>query len=154
MLFSLILTTGGGSLLSDRLPLNTGIKFAVWAVVLGGYLFVLPYWLPTVVLAYDSATLVVRALICVAVITPAGILMGYGFPTGMRLISAIDSRPTPWFWGINGAASVLASSLAVACSIAFGINTTLVIGAMCYWGLIAAACFIGFRGAPLDLPKS
>lgn len=63
VLFSLILTTGGGSLLSDRLPLNTEIKFAVWAVVLGGYLFVLPYWLPSVILVYDSATLVVRALI-------------------------------------------------------------------------------------------
>jgi len=153
VLFSLILTTGGGSLLSDRLPLNTGIKFAVWAVVLGGYLFVLPYWLPTVVLAYDSATLIVRALLCVAVITPAGMLMGYGFPTGMRLISAIDSGPTPWFWGINGAASVLASTLAVACSIAFGINTTLLIGAMCYWSLIGAACVIGFREAPLGLPR-
>jgi hypothetical protein len=154
VLFSLILTTGGGSLLSDRLPLDTGIKFAVWAVVLGGYLFGLPYWLPTVVLVYDGAMLVVRALVCVAVITPAGILMGYGFPTGMRLISAIDSGPAPWFWGINGAASVLASTLAVACSIAFGINTTLVIGAMCYWGLIGAAWLIGFREAPLSLSKS
>ena len=149
VLCSLILATGGGSLLSDRLPLNTEIKFAAWAVVLGGYLFVLPYWLPSVILAYDSTTLVVRALICVAVITPAGMLMGYGFPTGMRLVSAIDSGPTPWFWGINGAASVLASTLAVACSMAFGINTTLVIGAMCYWGLIGAALAIGFRKVPL-----
>jgi spermidine synthase len=145
VLFSLILTTGVGSLLSDRLPLDTGLKFAVWAVVLGGYLFGLPFWLPTVALEYDGAILIVRALVCVAVITPAGTLMGYGFPTGMRLISAIDSGPTPWFWGINGAASVLASTLAVACSMAFGINTTLVIGAMCYWGLIGAACLIGFR---------
>ena len=32
----------------------------------------------------------------------------------MRLISAVDRKPTPWFWGINGAAGVLAATLAVA----------------------------------------
>jgi hypothetical protein len=74
--------------------------------------------------------------------------MGYGFPTGMRLISAVDRTPTPWFWGINGAAGVLASILAVACSIAFGISTTLLIGALCYLLLIPAACTIGFHHEP------
>jgi hypothetical protein len=24
--------------------------------------------------------------------------MGFGFPTGMRLVSAISAGPTPWFW--------------------------------------------------------
>ena len=55
--------------------------------------------------------------------------MGFGFPTGMRLVSAINTGPTPWFWGINGAASVLAASVAVVTSIAFSIDTTLKIGA-------------------------
>jgi hypothetical protein len=31
----------------------------------------------------------------------------------------------PWFWGINGAAGVLAASVAVVTSIAFSIDTTL-----------------------------
>ena len=54
----------------------------------------------------------------------------------MRLVSAIDAKPTPWFWGINGAVGVLASVVAVAISIAFGISTTLAIGAVCYVLLI------------------
>jgi hypothetical protein len=83
--------------------------------------------------------------VCVLTIAPAGWLMGFGFPTGMRLISAVDRTPTPWFWGINGAAGVLASILAVACSIAFGISTTLIIGALCYLALSPAALTIGFR---------
>ena len=78
---------------------------------------------------------------------PAGLLMGYGFPTGMRFISAVDRKPTPWFWGINGAAGVLASTVAVACSIAYGIGTTLALGAACYLLLIPAALVIGFPGA-------
>jgi hypothetical protein len=60
----------------------------------------------------------------------------------MRLISAVDRRPTPWFWGINGAAGVLASVLAVATSIALGINTTLAIGAVCYLLLIPTALLL------------
>jgi hypothetical protein len=60
------------------------------------------------------------------------VLMGFGFPTGMRLVSAIDTRPTPWFWGINGAAGVLAASLAVLTSIALSIDTTLRLAGLCY----------------------
>jgi hypothetical protein len=50
----------------------------------------------------------------------------------MRLASAISTGPTPWFWGVNGAAGVLAASIAVVTSLAFGIDTTLRIGAACY----------------------
>jgi hypothetical protein len=95
-------------------------------------------------LLLDSRSLMLRALVAVAVILPAGLLMGYGFPTGMRFISAVDNRPTPWFWGINGASGVLASAVAVGCSIAFGIGTTLTLGAVCYFLLIPAALIIGF----------
>jgi hypothetical protein len=90
-------------------------------------------------MTYNSATLLVRAGLCVLVIAPAGVLLGYGFPTGMRLVTAADPTPAPWFWGINGAASVLAAPLAVACSLACGISTTLLLGALCYLLLIPAA---------------
>lgn len=75
----------------------------------------------------------------VATLVPAGFLIGFGFPTGMRLVSAIDERPTRWFWGINGAAGVLATGIAVATSIAFGIDKTLSLGGLCH--LVAGAPF-------------
>jgi hypothetical protein len=65
----------------------------------------------------------------------------------MRLVARHDRTPTPWFWGINGAAGVLASSLAVACSIAFGISTTIGIGAACYL-LLAPAALAMHRSGP------
>jgi hypothetical protein len=147
VLFSMILATGVGSLLSDKIPLQTYTRFMLWATLLGGYLGLLPLWLPALTGRFDSATLLVRAILCVMVIAPAGVLMGYGFPTGMRLVSAIDPAPTPWFWGINGAASVLASTLAVACSLAFGISTTLTIGALCYILLMPVALALGYGKA-------
>jgi hypothetical protein len=106
------------------------------------YLFALPLWLPPLLIQLDGASLLVRAGLCVLVLAPAGLLMGFGFPTGMRLASAISRAPTPWFWGINGAAGVLAASLAVVVSIAFGIDTTLRIGAGCYLLVAAPAVLL------------
>src|SRR4029450_5597275 len=139
LLFTLILTTGLGSLLSERFKLNSRARFAAWAVLLAGYVLPLPSWLGQLLIAFSSANLLVRAALCVITIAPAGVLMGFGFPTGMRLVSAIDQRPTPWFWGIDGAAGVFASIVAVATSIAFGIGTTLRLGGICYLLLVLPA---------------
>jgi hypothetical protein len=136
LLFSLILATGVGSLLSDWLVLSNSRRFTIWAVLAGAYMITLPYWTPDLLVSYDSASLAVRASISVLLIAPAGVLMGYGFPTGMQLIGNVDRKPTPWFWGINGAAGVLASIVAIALSIAGGISLTLTIGALCYIALI------------------
>ena len=136
LLFTLILTMGIGSLVSDKVKLDNRNKFFLWAVGTGGFLMALPLWLPGVFLSFSEASLFVRSALCAATIAPAGMLMGFGFPTGMRLIALIDQRPTPWFWGINGAAGVLASIVAVVCSIAFGISVTITLGAICYLLLV------------------
>jgi hypothetical protein len=132
VLFSLILSTGIGSLVSERVPLDNSTRLVGWSVLTSLYLLLLPLWLPDILLQLESAGLLHRAGLAVLVLAPAGFLMGFGFPTGMRLVSAIDENPTPWFWGINGAAGVLAASVAVLTSIEFGIDTTLRIGAICY----------------------
>jgi spermidine synthase len=131
-LFGIILSTGVGSLLSERIALMSSARIAAWAGALGLYLAAMPFWFPAMVAAYEGASLPGRVLVSLAAIVPPGALMGFGFPLGMRLVNAIDTRPTPWFWAVNGAAGVLAASLAVAISIAFSINTSLWIGAVCY----------------------
>jgi hypothetical protein len=136
LLFSLILTTGLGSFLSEKWMLDTRTKITAWAILTGGYLAILPFALGQLFTAFDDATLTARAAVSVLSITPAGLLLGFGFPTGMRLIAAIDPRPAPWFWGINGAAGVLASISAIAVSLALGIKATLILGALCYFLLI------------------
>ncbi|MFV2056929.1 MAG: hypothetical protein ACC707_10700 [Thiohalomonadales bacterium] len=136
ILFTLILSMGIGSLVSDRLKLDTQSKFVVWVLLTSGYLMLLPLWMPDILTNFNGTSLWLRAAISVAIITPAGLLLGYGFPTGMNLVSNIDRRPTPWFWGINGAAGVLASIIAIACSISLGINATVTIGAVAYLLLI------------------
>jgi hypothetical protein len=141
VLFSLILWTGFGSLASERVPLDGPGKLAAWSLASAVYVFALPSWLPPLLTEFDGADLPLRAGLCVLALAPAGLLMGFGFPTGMRLAGAISTGPTPWFWGVNGAAGVLAASVAVVTSIAFGIDTTLRIGAACYF-LVGAPAMV------------
>ena len=136
LLFSLILTTGIGSFLSDKWTLDNPLRMVIWASLTGGYLLILPLILSELFMVFNDAALGARIAICIASIAPAGLLLGFGFPTGMRLMAAIDPRPTPWFWGINGAAGVLASISAIAVSLALGIASTLILGALCYLLLI------------------
>ncbi|MSO71388.1 MAG: hypothetical protein EXQ88_05175 [Alphaproteobacteria bacterium] len=133
--------------MSERLRLDTQGRLTLWALATTAYLALLPLWLPALTAGFDDQGLIIRAAVAIAAIAPAGLLMGFGFPTGMRLINAQDQRPTPWFWGPNGAAGVLASGLAVALSMTFGIGVTLVAGAACYLLLIPAARVIGFPTA-------
>jgi hypothetical protein len=142
VLFSIILSTGLGSLLSGKFVPSRPREIILWLGLLVLYLLFLPYWLPVVTHSFESSVLLNRAAVCVAVILPAGILMGFGFPIGMRLATAVDARATPWFWGVNGAAGVLAAGLAVACSIGASIDTTVRVGAICYLLLVPIAILL------------
>jgi len=142
-LFSIILSTGLGSLLSERLtPVRQG-HFILWLCLLTAYLLLLPQWLPGLLhSSLAAATLPWRALTSAAVIFPAGLLMGFGFPTGMRLVTRLDARLTPWLWGGNGASGVLAAGIAVACSIGFSIDVTIRAGGVCYALLLLFALLL------------
>jgi len=135
-LFSLILASGLGSLTSDRLKLNTRGRLLTWGMIVTAYLVIMEQILPIVFQSTTDRERLVRIGIALAAIMPLGFLLGFAFPTGMRLVEAVDKGPTPWFWGINGATGVLASVLGVMLSMSFGINLTLLISATCYFMLI------------------
>jgi hypothetical protein len=157
-LFSIILSTGIGSLLSERFKLSSLMDLIFWLGLLATYLLLLPQWMSHLTHStLESASLPIRALVSVAVVFPAGLLMGYGFPTGLRLVSSVDPKPTPWFWGINGAAGVLASGLAVLCSIGISIDCTIRMGGICYAALLPCALLLlqmrGLTDRPADIPQ-
>jgi SAM-dependent methyltransferase len=150
VLFSIILFTGLGSLASDRIALDRSGAFTAWAVLVAAYVLALPLLLPNMLQGFAGAGTLVRATLAVLMIAPGAFLMGFGFPNGMRLVMQHDQRPTPWFWGMNGAAGVLGSAIAVAISITFGIDTTLSLGALCYLALIPAAHILSTRSHVRD----
>jgi hypothetical protein len=131
-LAGIILATGVGSAISERVPLNSGRRIFLWVALTVGYIGSLPFWFPALTQAFASSEILVRGLISMLSIIPAGVALGYGFPTGMRLVSAIDTQPTPWFWAVNGSAGVLASGIAVAIGIFISINASFWVAALCY----------------------
>jgi hypothetical protein len=69
---------------------------------------------------------------------PCGLVMGLGFPLGMVQITRYGESVAPWMWGINGAASVVGTIVAILISMSLGISATLLAGTVCY-GLILVA---------------
>ena len=81
-LFSIILSTGIGSLISERLPLGTAQRLAGWAMSLCLLVVVLSLWFPAVVATFEGSALVVRAAVSLAAIVPSGCSWGSDFPPG------------------------------------------------------------------------
>ena len=73
-------------------------------------------------------------------LAPIGLFMGMAFPLGMRLASGRTQALTPWLWGINGAASVCASVLAVVIALYASISAAFWTGVGCY--AVALLAFI------------
>ena len=138
-LAGVILATGFGSALSEFLPLKGTGPVAVWVSLTAGYLASIPWWFPGIVEVFAGSGTFERSVVSLVTILPIGVAMGYGFPTGMRLVSAIDERPTPWFWAVNGAAGVLASGTAVAIGAFVSINASLWTAGVCYLLILPVA---------------
>jgi len=119
VLFSMILFTGAGSLVSDRIRvdhrrlvlLGPGIAVAIGLAVAG---------IQPAIDASVAAPFVVRALVTLVFTVPIGLVLGFCFPVGMRLVARHSERATPWMWGINGGFGVLGGVVAVIFSLLWG----------------------------------
>jgi hypothetical protein len=140
VLFTLLLFSGVGSLLSARLSLR-------WVLpVLAGLLLAYPFVLPLLLEAALGWPWEARFVLATVTLAPAGLLMGVPFPAGLARLGAGSSRLIPWAWAANGAASVVAAVLAMLLALSIGFRWVLVLGAACYagaWALAGRAWAIG-----------
>jgi hypothetical protein len=65
-------------------------------------------------------------------------MMGMAFPLGMKLASGRASELLAWLWGLNGAASVMASVLSVCIALTWSISTAYWAGWACYVAALTA----------------
>jgi len=145
VLGGLIAATGLGSLLSHHIPLHRRVWARLYPLIPGALVMVVHAVQDPVMAASAGASTPIRVAVCLALIAPPALGMGLGFPLGLELLARCRaegvtggrSRPDlgPWMWGINGVFGVCASGLAVACSMIWGISTTLSLGALCYLAL-------------------
>src|SRR5207244_11267103 len=76
--------------------------------------------------------LAVKVLATVAMLAPAGFVMGLPFPTGLRLLEQRHQASVRWAWSLNAAASVLGSVGALVLALYLGLAGTLLIGGGLY----------------------
>ena len=131
VLFSLLLFTGLGSLLSGRLgdPRRGLVAALAAACVL---LAAGAFGLPPLLRALIELPFTARVVIAVALLATAGLALGMAMPIGLTRLAGLHARAVPWAWAVNGVASVLASVLAVAVAITWGFTVVMLIAVACY----------------------
>ncbi len=97
-------------------------------------------WLLDILISSGTS---MRIFIAVIILLPLAVFMGMAFPIGMKAASPQNSHLMPWFWGLNGAASVCSSVISMIISLAAGISMALWIGLACY--IIAFISFLFMR---------
>ena len=126
VLFSILLFSGMGSLLSSRLPLRLLILVLVVVVL------VYPPFLSRLFELTIQRALPLRLVVAVLALAPLGLLLGVSMPAGLRLLERRSPELMPWAWAVNGCASVVSSILAVMGAVTFGFTRVLVAGALAY----------------------
>ena len=132
LLFTLLLSSGSGSLLSSRIAKNNmkNLVFVIGGIAGIGLLYV--FFLPSIIYSTIAEPLEVKAAVSIAILAPIGFLMGMPLPTGMRLLKVHRPDYIPWMWAINGAFSVLGAVLAIALGIMYGSSLAMVLGILVY----------------------
>lgn len=145
VLFALLLSSGLGSILAHKIPLRPAL------LLLAALLLLYPAVLPPFFAAALGLPLALRIALAALILSPAGLLMGIPFPKGLARLQAQAPQHIPWAWGINGAASVIASVLAAILALSFGFSWVLLAGAACYalalgslqWSVFSSQCSVG-----------
>jgi predicted membrane-bound spermidine synthase len=132
VIFSLLVSSGLGSYASRRVIQSSARR---WRIALVGVALLIAF------LAADVSIILPRAItlpllwkivMSVALILPAGFLMGMPFPVGLARLEQWESSSVRWAWSLNAAASVLGSVASLVLAIYLGLVQTLLIGGVLY----------------------
>jgi len=125
VLFVLLFASSIGSLCSQR--------FGRWIWLLPVALIAFVFLSPVLTGALVAASTPFRIAVSAALLFPSGFFMGMAFPLGIKKAQCADpAAPTAWYWGINGAFSVISSVLAVVVAVFWGVTATLMVGVVAY----------------------
>ena len=140
VLFSLLLFSGVGSLLSGRVKSGRGLLLlmSLSGAGVAGLVALFTVALGPLLHATTPLTFASRVAIAVALVAAPGLLMGTMLPTGIRLVTGRHAEIIPWAWGLNGAASVLGSVMAMVLSVHVGFTATLCLGGAAYLVAVGA----------------
>ena len=141
-LFTLILSAGVGSALSERLSVEARLPPVLVPVLIAAAIEVLLLGLQAVLRTTIASPTLVKIAIVVALTFPVGTVLGLCLPYGLRLSNGNARGETPWLWAVNGVSGVLGSSIALLLSIYAGVSVNFHVAAGCYLGLSVVAAVL------------
>ena len=146
VLFSLLVFSGIGSMLTERLidwerPRSLLLPIGALLALIVAFGLITP----AVISAAAGASTPARIAVSVGLLAPLALAMGMPFTIGMRAASRVSDAPTAFLWGVNGATSVCASVFGLVLSIFFGIAVAFWTGALAYAVALAAMFVISQR---------
>ena len=131
VLFALLLFTGLGSLLSERLrERRAGLVAALAAVT--AIVVIAAFALQPLLRGLIDLPFAARVAIAVALLAPVGLLMGMAMPVGLKRLAGLYPDGVAWAWGINGVMSVLGSVLTIFVALNWGFTVATLVAAACY----------------------
>ena len=141
-LFSLLFSSGLGSLLSKKILGKNIIKnlrwcFFVCAVLILVFFFVFPAIQKNLI----GFNLGYRIFLTFLSIFPIGFLMGFPFPSGIRILEQTGKKWIPWAWAINAFSSVVNSVAALLIAFIGGYSLVLLLAGA---GYLCAPLFLNF----------
>jgi len=131
-IFSLLLFSGVGSLISSRF-----VDRAEWAltrlvILAAGLVVAYTFGLPLIFDAALHLDIPIRVLIAVAAQMPIGLTLGMFMPLGVACVAREHPRLVPWAWGINSVGSVTGTTLAVLLAMSAGFRVVSLTAAALY----------------------
>jgi hypothetical protein len=134
VLASLLLASGIGSGLSPRFHERLGARGLARRVIgaLAVLLALYGLLLNPLFHALLGVPLAIRIAVAAVLVAAPGLLMGMLLPSGVRVAQSLGAGVVPWGWGLNGAAGVVGSVLAVALSMNVGFQLALFFGIAVY----------------------
>ncbi len=134
-LFSILLSTGFGSLLSERYARDRNRAFTVLLATVALLMVSYQFVLTPIIQMGIGWPLPVRVLLTVLSLAPMGLCLGAFMPLGLRSVSEVTehgSEYVAWCWAINGFFSVVASVLSTILSMLMGFTLVMYAGLAIY----------------------
>ena len=148
ILFSILLSSGIGAYLSGKLFRKNPYKAVVVSIpLLVGILIAYYGLVPWIIDSSITQSFPQRIALTFALLSPVGVLMGFQFPSLIRMASssfmnlpeAQSDGNITLLWGVNVIASVIGTVLAAISSMVIGLSGNLLVGLGLYLGALGSA---------------
>lgn len=148
-LFALLVSTGVGSLVSERALDDRDRSVVMAGVVLAGLVVAYMVGLGPLTAQVGGTSFPVRVAIAVLVLFPLGVCLGLFMPMGLRSVAASTPHAeeyVAWGWAVNGFFSVVASVSATLFSMTYGFHAVMLLALGIY-----AIAIVALRRIPAPI---